>query len=74
MLREMRRWLDQGIVDSQRELQGDVRGLRSAEHALAHAGQLPTHVREERRAEFESLVESLAAEIEQALGPLKGLT
>ena len=44
-----------------------------AENALAHADQLPSHVREERRAEFKSLIESLAAEIEQALGPAKGL-
>ncbi|TCN25285.1 hypothetical protein EV184_11955 [Sinorhizobium americanum] len=45
----------------------------AAESALAHADRLPSHVREERRAEFKSLVESLAAEIEQALGPARGL-
>ena len=53
---------------------GMCEDFAAAENALAHAGQLPIHVREERRAEFESLVESLAAEIEQALGPLKSLT
>ncbi|MCA1371368.1 hypothetical protein I6F15_29095 [Bradyrhizobium sp. BRP14] len=53
---------------------GMCEDFAAAENALAHVGQLPTHVREERRAEFESLVESLAAEIEQALARLKGLT
>ncbi|WEJ12136.1 hypothetical protein N0Q90_20285 (plasmid) [Sinorhizobium sp. M103] len=53
---------------------GMCEDFAAAENALAHASQLPIHVREELRAEFESLVESLAAEIEQALGPLKGLT
>lgn len=53
---------------------GMCEDFAAAENALTRAGQLPIHVREERRAEFESLVESLAAEIEQALGPLKGLT
>ncbi|MDK1491426.1 hypothetical protein QN219_15385 [Sinorhizobium sp. 7-81] len=52
---------------------GMCEDFAAAEHALAHADQLPVHVREERRAEFKSLVESLAAEIEQALGPVKGL-
>ncbi|MDK1386225.1 hypothetical protein ILFOPFJJ_00634 [Ensifer psoraleae] len=52
---------------------GMCEDFAAAENALAHADQLPFHVREERRAEFRSLVESLAAEIEQALGPAKGL-
>ncbi|OAP40967.1 hypothetical protein AU381_03515 [Sinorhizobium glycinis] len=51
---------------------GMCEDFAAAEHALARADQLPSHIREERRAEFESLVEGLAAEIEQALGPTKG--
>jgi hypothetical protein len=52
---------------------GMCEDFAAAENALAHADQLPLHVREERRAEFKSLVESLAAEIDQALGAAKGL-
>ncbi|APG93993.1 hypothetical protein SAMCFNEI73_pC0271 (plasmid) [Sinorhizobium americanum] len=52
---------------------GMCEDFAAAESALAHADRLPSHVREERRAEFKSLVESLAAEIEQALGPARGL-
>ncbi|MCA1409207.1 hypothetical protein I6F26_31480 [Ensifer sp. IC3342] len=51
---------------------GMCEDFAAAENALAHTDQLPLHVRAERRAEFESLVESLAAEIEQALGAGKG--
>ncbi|MFQ6180614.1 hypothetical protein ACLMJV_01465 [Sinorhizobium meliloti] len=51
---------------------GMCEDFAAAENALAHADQLPFHVRDERRAEFRSLVESLAAEIEQALGASSG--
>lgn len=44
----------------------------AAEVALARADKLPNNVQEERRAEFAYLVESLASEIEQALGSLTG--
>ncbi|ASY60456.1 hypothetical protein [Sinorhizobium sp. CCBAU 05631] len=52
---------------------GMCEDFAAAESALAHTDQLPFHVREERRAEFKGLVESLAAEIEQALWLAKGL-
>lgn len=47
---------------------GMCEDLAAAEYALACADQLPPHIREERRDEFRGLIESLAAEIEQALG------
>ena len=47
---------------------GMCEDFAAAEYALACADQLPPHIREERRTEFRGLVESLAAEIEQALG------
>ena len=47
---------------------GMCEDLAVAENALAAADQLPVQVREERRAEFSGLVESLVAEIEQTLG------
>ncbi|WP_051440829.1 hypothetical protein M728_001092 [Ensifer sp. WSM1721] len=53
---------------------GMCEDFAAAENALTRADQFPFHVREERRAEFKSLVESLAAEIEQALGTARGLT
>lgn len=46
---------------------GMCEDLAAAEEALAHVDQLPLVVRGERRAEFRSLVESLVAEIGQAL-------
>ncbi|WFU51311.1 hypothetical protein [Sinorhizobium terangae] len=53
---------------------GMCEDFAAAETALANADQLPFHVRDARRTEFKGLVESLAAEIEQALGPAKGLS
>ncbi|MCA1444007.1 hypothetical protein I6F07_28120 [Ensifer sp. IC4062] len=53
---------------------GMCEDFAAAEHALANADQLPSGVREERRAEFRGLLESLAVEIEQALGAAKGFT
>ncbi|RVL60578.1 hypothetical protein [Sinorhizobium meliloti] len=54
----------------------DFRGMcedfAAAENALAAVDQLPLHIREERRAEFKGLIESLAAEIAIALGPADG--
>jgi len=54
----------------------DFRGMcedfAAAEDALAAVDQLPLHIREERRAEFKGLMESLAAEIDEALGPADG--
>lgn len=41
--------------------------LAAAEAALASVDRLPTHLREERRAEFEDMIESLALEIKQSL-------
>jgi hypothetical protein len=52
---------------SDESFRGMCEDFAAAENALAHAGELPIHVRQELRAEFKSLVESLAAEIEQAL-------
>lgn len=54
----------------------DFRGMcedfAAAENALAAVDQLPVHVREERRAEFKGLIESLAAEIAEALARRTG--
>ncbi|MNL54054.1 hypothetical protein D3C87_1773500 [compost metagenome] len=41
--------------------------LAAVEDALASVDRLPPHLRDERRAEFEDMVESLASEIEQSL-------
>jgi len=41
--------------------------LAAAENALSHVDQMPEALRGERRREYESLVESLTAEIEEAL-------
>nr|WP_112809934.1 hypothetical protein [Ensifer sp.] len=41
--------------------------LADAETALASVDRLPPHLREERRAEFEDMIESLALEIKQCL-------
>lgn len=43
-----------------------------AERALSSVDRLPVNVRDERRAEFIELVDSLAAEIEQALRSSQG--
>ncbi|RDL49910.1 hypothetical protein BLJAPNOD_01024 [Ensifer sp. M14] len=41
--------------------------LAAVEDALACVDRLPLHLRDERRAEFEGMIESLASEIEQSL-------
>lgn len=41
--------------------------LAAAESALASVDRLPAHLREERRTEFEGMIESLALEIKQSL-------
>ncbi|MGH6806806.1 MAG: hypothetical protein ACREEJ_08170 [Ensifer adhaerens] len=41
--------------------------LAAAESALASVDSFPAHLRDERRAEFEGMIESLALEIAQSL-------
>ncbi|WP_209604616.1 hypothetical protein [Sinorhizobium kostiense] len=68
----LRRFPEHSLQIRERLMQDEsFRGMcedfAAAEYALACADQLPPHIREERRTEFKGLVESLAAEIEQAL-------
>lgn len=61
----------ENLIGRNETFRGLCDDLAAAEQALLSVDQLPDAVRESRRLEFKSLVDSLAGEIEHALSQVK---
>ena len=55
------------LIGKDETFRGICEDLATAESVLGHVDQMPEALRAERRREYESLVDSLTAEIEEAL-------